>query len=57
LDVIFGDDASRIRKGNGATIMTSIRHLCMNLFELEPSSLSLAKKKEGCMGMIATVLS
>jgi hypothetical protein len=25
--------------------MTSIRHLCMHLFELESSSLSLAKKK------------
>ncbi len=45
LDVVFGDDASRIRKGNGATIMTSIRHLCMNLFQQEPSSLSLAKKR------------
>lgn len=44
LDVVFGDDASRI-KGNAATIMTSIRHLCMNLFQQEPSSLSLAKKK------------
>ncbi len=45
LDVVFGDDASRIRKGNAATIMTSIRHLCMNLFQQESSSLSLAKKK------------
>lgn len=45
LDVVFGDDASRIRKGNGPAIMTSIRHLCLNLFEREPSSLSMAKKK------------
>jgi predicted transposase YbfD/YdcC len=45
LDVVFGDDASRIRKGNGPAIMTSIRHLCMNLFEKEPSTLSLAKKR------------
>jgi len=44
LDVVFGDDASRIRKGNAAAIMTSVRHLCMNLFQQEPSSLSLAKK-------------
>jgi len=44
--VVFGDDASRIRKGNnGVTIMTSIRHLCVNLFQQEPSSLSLARKK------------
>ena len=45
LDVVFGDDASRIRKGNGPAIMTSIRHLCMNLFESESSSMSLAKKR------------
>lgn len=44
LDVIFGDDESRI-KGKAATIMTSIRHLCLNLFQQESSSLSLAKKK------------
>ena len=45
LDVVFGDDASRIRKGHGPAIMTSIRHLCMNLFERESSSMSLAKKR------------
>lgn len=45
LDVVMGDDASRIRKGNAPAIMTSIRHFCLNLFEREPSSLSLAKKR------------
>ncbi len=45
LDVVLGDDASRIRKGNGPAMMTSIRHLCMNLFERESSSVSLAKKR------------
>ena len=45
LDVVMGDDASRIGKDYGAAILTSIRHLCMNLFEREGSSLSLAKKK------------
>lgn len=45
LDVVFGDDASRIRKKHGPAIMTSIRHLCMNLFERESSSISLAKKR------------
>ena len=45
LDVVLGDDASRIRKGNAPAIMTSIRHLCMNLFERESSSVSLAKKR------------
>jgi predicted transposase YbfD/YdcC len=37
LDVVFNEDASRIRKGNAPAIMTTIRHLCMNLFEQEPS--------------------
>lgn len=45
LDVVLGDDASRIRRGNAPAIMTSIRHLCMNLFERERSSMSLAKKR------------
>ncbi len=45
LDVVLGDDASRIKKSHGATIMTSIRHLCMNLFQEEGSKISLAKKK------------
>jgi predicted transposase YbfD/YdcC len=45
LDVLFGDDASRIRKGHGPAIMTTIRHLCMNLFEQEPTAMSLAKKR------------
>ena len=45
LDVVFGDDASMIRKGNGPAIMTSMRHLCLNLFEREPSPLSMAKKR------------
>jgi hypothetical protein len=44
-DVTFGDDASCIRKGNGPAIMTTIRQLCLHLFEREPSSLSLAKKR------------
>jgi predicted transposase YbfD/YdcC len=45
LDVVFAEDASRIRKGNAPAIMTSIRHLCMNLFEQEPSSMRLSKKR------------
>ncbi len=45
LDVVLGDDASRIKKSHGATIMTSIRHLCMNFFQEEGSKISLAKKK------------
>lgn len=45
LDVVLGDDASRIRKGNGPAIMTTVRHLCVNLFDREPSPMSLAKKR------------
>lgn len=41
----FSEDASRIRKGNGPAMMTSIRHLCINLFEHEGSKLSLPKKQ------------
>lgn len=45
LDVIMGDDASRIKKDNGAAVLTSLRHLCMNLFEQEGTKISLAKKQ------------
>jgi predicted transposase YbfD/YdcC len=45
LDVVFREDANRIRKGNAPAILTTIRHLCMNLFEQEPSKLRLAKKR------------
>jgi predicted transposase YbfD/YdcC len=45
LDVVFNDDASRIRKGNAPAIMTAIRHLCMNLFEQEPSKRRLSQKR------------
>jgi predicted transposase YbfD/YdcC len=45
LDVAFDDDPSRIRNSLGTAKMTSTRHLCMNLFEREASSISLAKKR------------
>jgi hypothetical protein len=45
LDGVFGDDARRIRQGNAPAMMTSIRPLCLNLFDPEPSSRSLAKKR------------
>lgn len=45
LDVVFGEDACRIRKGHAPAILGAIRHLCMNLFEQEPSSLRLAQKR------------
>ena len=43
--MISGDDASRIRKGNAPAIMTTIRHLSMNLVEHEPSRLRLSPKR------------
>ena len=45
LEVTFGEDASRIRKGQAPAIMTSVRPLCMHLFELEGARRSLAKKR------------
>ncbi len=45
LDVIFGDDASRIRKGQAPAILTSVRHLSMNRFDQEGSAIRLAKKR------------
>ena len=49
LDVTFADDASRIRKGHAPAIMTSIRHLCMNLSEQDPSALPLSQKRRKAM--------
>jgi predicted transposase YbfD/YdcC len=45
LDVIFREDASRIRKGNAPAIMTAIRHLALNLLEHEPAKLRLSQKR------------
>lgn len=44
LDVIFREDDNRIRKGNAAAIMTTIRPVAMNLFQKEPAKLSMKKK-------------
>jgi predicted transposase YbfD/YdcC len=45
LDVIFREEASRIRKGNPPAIMTAIRHLALNLLEHEPAKLRLSQKR------------
>ncbi|WP_341328014.1 ISAs1 family transposase [Methylotuvimicrobium sp. KM2] len=45
LDVIFREDDNRIRKGNAAAIMTTIGHICVNLFQQEKSKLSMKKKR------------
>ncbi|MBK1725253.1 ISAs1 family transposase, partial [Thiocystis violacea] len=39
------EDACRIRKGHAPAILTSIRHLCMNLLEQEPSKQRMSKKR------------
>ena len=43
--MIFGEDASRIRKGNAPAIMTTIGHLSMKLFEPQLSRLRLSQKR------------
>lgn len=45
LDVLFREDANRIRQGNAPTIMTIIRHLCMGLIDADTTHTSLAKKR------------
>ena len=45
LDVVLADDDSRIRSGHAPAIMSTIRHMCMNLFESEGSKLSMKKKR------------
>ena len=45
LDVLFDEDASRIRKGHAPAIMTTIRHLAMNRFEQDASKLRLSQKR------------
>lgn len=45
LDVVFGEDAGRIRNGHAPAIMTSVRHRCMTLFEQDGSTLRLAKTR------------
>jgi len=45
LDVTFLEDKSRIRKGNAPAIMTTIRHICINLFQKGKSKLSIKKQR------------
>jgi hypothetical protein len=44
LEVVFSEDTSRVRKGNASAIMTSIRHLCLNLFQRNSPSLRLSQE-------------
>jgi hypothetical protein len=45
LDVVFHEDASRIRKGNGAQNFGTLRRLSLNLLKKEPSKQSLNMKR------------
>ena len=45
MDVVLREDACTIRKGNAPAILTTARHLVLNLFEREGSRLSLPRKR------------
>lgn len=45
LDVVFNEDASRIRKGYGAQNFGTLRRLSLNLLKKEPSKQSLKMKR------------
>jgi len=45
LDVTFREDDSRIRTGNAPAIMSTLRHICMNLLKKESSKLSIKQKR------------
>lgn len=45
LDVVFHEDASRIRKGHGAQNFGTLRRLSLNLLKKEPSKQSLKMKR------------
>ena len=46
LDVTFREDKSRIRKGNAPANMTTLRHICLNLFQKQGEKLSVNKKRQ-----------
>lgn len=45
LDVTFREDDSRIRTGHAPAIMSTLRHICMNLLKKESSKLSIKQKR------------
>ncbi|MEP6985586.1 MAG: transposase, partial [Chloroflexota bacterium] len=45
LDVIFGEDASRIRMGESSQNMAVLRSLALNILKQDPSKSSLKQKR------------
>jgi len=45
LDVTFREDESRIRTGNAPVVISTFRHICLNLLKQESSKLSIKKKR------------
>jgi len=46
LDVVFHDDLSRLRKGNGAANMAVVRHFAFNLLRQSPGNQPLKRKRK-----------
>lgn len=45
LDVVFREDENRIRKGFAPAIMTIIRYICINLFQINDAEMSTKRKR------------
>jgi len=45
LDVVMREDDCRIRMANAPAIFAMLRHLCLNLFQIESSKISLKRKR------------
>lgn len=48
LDMTFHEDHSRMRKDHSAENMAVVRHLALNLLKLNPSKMSIARKRRHC---------
>jgi predicted transposase YbfD/YdcC len=46
LDVAFGDDQSRLRKGHGARNMATVRHFALNLVRANPDMRSIKSRRK-----------
>ena len=46
LDVVFGDDQSRLRKGHGAKNMAVVRHFALNLVRSANDSRSIKLRRK-----------